>query len=257
MLKLFYSFILLLPLLIACKSENGTSDETVEVEKIEAEIPEPDTFNYDTLKGMYMGDFGGSDIRIILNYVSSRNAIGYNIHKGLQRNLNGKVTRSGDSITLVLNEPDDNKFDGVFTLLFMGEDQHPKGNWEPNNKELPKRNFQLDKLVAQGKKGDEITVYNFTDYFGYMSDTMGNYNFLDDGLCMYEYYPKTDYDERVEQLVQIKGSWSLDGKTVTIEWQPNDLFPKEAMEFKMAENEWGEMTLVGRGMELYNYMYGP
>lgn len=241
---------------ISCGSNEPEINEEVKVEKVDPEIPEPDTFNYDTLKGMYIGEFGGSDIRIILNYVSSKNAIGYNIHKGLQRNLNGKVTRSGNSIKLVLNEPGDNKFDGIFTIDFIDEDEHPKGIWEPNDKNLPKRNFRLEKLIVKEAKEGEINLLNFSDYFNYLSDTVGNYQFMDDGLCIFEYYPKTDYEERIEQLIKVNGSWSLNGQEVTIEWQPNDIFPEEPMVFKIIKSEYEELTLKSKDRELWNYYYG-
>ena len=93
-----------------------------------------------------MADFGGSSILIILNYVSGQNAIGYNIHKGLQRNITGKVSRSGDSIQVTLNEPGDNKYDGIFTLDFIGIDKSPKGNWTANDPKIPSQNFKLKKI---------------------------------------------------------------------------------------------------------------
>ena len=95
MKRIIYSCLILL-LIASCK-EKEAPKEVLTINNIPAEIPETDKFDYDTLKGMYTGDFGGSDIRIILNYVSQNNAIGYNIHKGLQRNLSGNVSRSGDS----------------------------------------------------------------------------------------------------------------------------------------------------------------
>ena len=71
--------------LMSCEDKTIIQEE-IKINKIEAEIPQEDNFHYDTLQGMYIGDFGGSDIRLIINYVSNKNAIGYNIHKGLQRN---------------------------------------------------------------------------------------------------------------------------------------------------------------------------
>ena len=67
-------------LLFSCSEEPTTKEEVI-IEHVEAEIAPEDTYDYDTLQGLYMGDFGGSDIRIQLNYVSKKNAIGYNITK--------------------------------------------------------------------------------------------------------------------------------------------------------------------------------
>ncbi len=238
-------------LIVAC-SQEPTVTENVEVTEVEPIIPDEDTFDYDTLRGMYVGDFGGSDIRIILNYVSQTNAIGYNIHKGLQRNLNGKVTRHGDSVQIVLHEPGDHKFDGVFTLDFIGNDYEPSGVWTSNSGSIPKKDFKLAKMVKPTVRGnDDIDYTNFADYMGYLSDTIGDYRFKNDGLCVFEYYPTTDENERVEQLVEVKGTWSLKGKTLTIDWQPNSQFPERKMTFQLVENEWGEPILKGHGRELY------
>ena len=49
-------------LLTACSEPEPTTKDVIEVEGITAEIPDADLFKYDTLQGMYVGDFGGSDI---------------------------------------------------------------------------------------------------------------------------------------------------------------------------------------------------
>jgi hypothetical protein len=263
--RLLY-FGLLLPLFFSCSEEPVVTDEII-VNQVEAVIPEEDTFDYDTLKGMYIGDFGGSDIRLILNYVSQKKAIGYDIHKGLQRNLNGNVTRSGDSVYIVLNEPGDNEFDGVFTLSFVGNGFTPTGVWESNSGKIPKQNFKLSKMIKPDlKDDDEINFANFADHFGYLSDSIGDYQFKDDGLCIFEYYPKSVKDDnegneyteaRVEQLIEVRGTWSLNDKEVTIDWQPNKVFQGRKMILEIVETEWGEITLEGDNHEFYNHYYGP
>lgn len=255
-IKLLFTGILCATL-TACGDEVATTDEPKVIE-VEAVIPEEDLFNYDTLRGMYIGDFGGSEIRIILNYVSQKNAIGYNIHKGLQRNLNGKVRRSGDSIQLVLNEPGDNQFDGVFTLDFMGEDDRPSGVWVSGSGKIPKQNFKLSRVVPKEfNSEDPVDITNFANYFGFISDSIGEYRFKENGLCIFKYYPKTSNGEISDQLQEIKGSWSLKGKNVTIDWQPNKVFKTGKMVLEVFKNEWEEVSLKGKNHEFYNYYYGP
>ena len=102
-------------ILFSCQRES----ETIEVIKevlVEQPIQPIDKFDYKELEGIYRGEFGDGTISIILSYVSDSKAIGYNIHRGLQRNLNGHVTSHGDSIKIILNEPGDHEYDGVFTL---------------------------------------------------------------------------------------------------------------------------------------------
>ena len=70
MKRIFFLSALLIGL-FSCKEQSPEVKEVVQVKKIEPVIPEADNFDYDTLRGLYMGDFGGSPIRIVLNYVSS------------------------------------------------------------------------------------------------------------------------------------------------------------------------------------------
>ena len=244
-------------LIVACGSESAPVKENTKIEFVENEIPPVDEYNYDTLKGMYIGDFGGSEIRIILNYVSGTNVIGYNIHKGLQRNINGKLTRSSDSIIMMLPEPGDHKFDGVFELTFLGIDKNPRANWTSNSGKIPAKNFNLKKLEAPKDMKDGINISNFADYYGYIYDSLGSYTFEADGFCLYEYYPKTDETNRVEQLKEVKGTWSLTGITVTIDWQENGVFPEPKMVYEIVKGEYEEYILKGKskGQELYQYYY--
>lgn len=250
-------FILGMIVIASCSAEK--TEETSDTITVATEIPEEDTFPYDSLTGMYMGDFAGSDIRLILNYVSSKNAIGYDIHKGLQRNVMGKVIRSGDSITVTLNEPGDNEYDGTFTLHFIGYNDEVAGEWVSNSGKIRPVSFELKKVRArQSKNEDDITVGNLSDHFGYLGDTLdGHYLFKNDGLVVYEYYPDQDNEDRVEQMVSIQGSWSLNGKKVIVEWQPNNRFPDRRSEFEIVKTEWEEITLKTEGQNLYNYYYGP
>jgi hypothetical protein len=49
-------------------------------------------------------------------------------------------------VQIVLNEPGDHEFDGVFTLYFVGNDYEPTGIWKSNSGKLKERNFNLSKL---------------------------------------------------------------------------------------------------------------
>jgi len=252
----FFTIIITALILSSCGSETTSEvEETVKVEYVENKIPPVDNFKYDTLQGMYTGDFAGSEIRVILNYVSGTNVIGYNIHKGLQRNINGKLIRNGDTITMTLPEPGDHEFDGVFGLTFIGIDKRPKATWTSNSGKISAKKFNLKKLEAPKDDKGGINQSNFSNYFGYVYDTLGNYTFEPDGLCIYEYYPKTDETNRVEQLKEIKGNWSLKGNTVTIEWQKNKAFPDEKMVLEIIKGEYEEYMLKGNDRNLYYYYY--
>lgn len=252
----FFTIVISSFIIVSCGSETEPEIiETVEIEYVENEIPPKDEFYYDTLKGMYTGDFAGSEIRLILNYVSGTNVIGYNIHKGLQRNINGKLTRNGETILMELPEPGDHEFDGVFELTFTGIDKNPRANWTSNSGEIAAKKFKLKKLEAPKNAKEGINLSNFADYFGYLYDTLGNYTFESDGFCLFEYYPKTDDENRIEQLKEIKGNWSINGSTVTIEWQKNKVFPPEKMIFQVIKDEYEEYMLKGKDRSLFYYYY--
>ena len=255
-----YKGLLLIGLIIAtvtsCSPEKEPIvTEVLKVEYVDNEIPPPDDFDYDTLKGMYSGDFGGSEIRLILNYVSSTKAIGYNIHKGLQRNLNGRITKKGDTILMSLPEPGDHEFDGVFELTFLGIDKTPKAKWASNSGKISEKKFKLKKLEApkEGKEG--INSFNFSEFFYYVYDSIGNYSFEPDGLCIYKYYDQKDAENRVEYEVKVKGNWSLKGNTVMIDWEKNKIFPQQKMRFEIVQGEYDEYVLKSEDRELYNYYY--
>lgn len=237
LIRILLSFGLLI-LVAACSSESSTSTND-QVEYVQPEITEVDDFNYDTLRGMYIGDFGGSDIRVIVNYISSSNAVGYNIHRGLQRNLNGSVARSGDSVTVLLAEPGDHEFDGVFELLFVGESDTPSGSWNPNDRHLERKTFKLKKIIPDNvyEEDEEITIGNFARFFSDCSDDIGDYHFRSDGLVIFSYYPHSEYSNR-NQLQEVQGTWSLEGIRLSISWEKNDVFPEAIMKYDIQKHDY-------------------
>ena len=251
-------------LLFSCGEKEPPVNEVVEVENMDPEMPELDDFDYDALRGMYVGDFGGSDIRIIINYISATNAIGYNIHRGLQRNISGKVSRSGDSIMVHLAEPGDHKFDGVFELLFLGIDPDPGGLWVSNNGKIPQKKFSLTKMNTTEKgyiedfENTDVTTENLHTFFGESSDTLGDYNFKSDGLVIFSYYPggyDWDREERsAQQMEQIQGTWSLNEKLLTIDWAENNVFPTRKMSYQVRKEDW-DIELYREGNSIYMHMY--
>jgi hypothetical protein len=73
-------------------TKNNVTTEKTSVDSVSTEEWFPQT-DFDTLKGLYTGDFGDGFINIVLTYVNDKKAIGYNVHKGLQRNVSGSVVQ--------------------------------------------------------------------------------------------------------------------------------------------------------------------
>lgn len=255
-------------LLSACQQPEPITKDVIEIEGITADIPDADLFNYDTLQGMYVGNFGGSDIRIILNYVSKTNAVGYNIHKGLQRNLSGKVTRNGDSITVFMAEPGDHEFDGVFELLFVGEGSEPQGTWKSNSGIISPKEFKLKRIETKNSvdwdENEKISMGNLHKFFEDASDSLGEYSFKSDGLVVFSYYEggywSNGYDREAEierskkQMKEIQGTWSMDGKFVTVAWAPNKVLPKLKMRYEIKQGDY-EAELYWKDNPIYMRMY--
>ena len=236
-ISLLLSSILLL--LISCQEKLEPIEVIKEIE-IKPELIAVDDFNYDTLKGIYTGDFSGSKIRIILNYVSKSNAIGYNIHKGLQRNISGKVLRSNDTIFISLAEPGDHEFDGMFNLTFVGEDYHPTAIWASNSGEIIPKNFTLEKTIPSTFDDDELSEKSISEYFQMASDTIGDYFFEEDGFVSMKYYKNSDMENRIEQYMEVKGTWTFDqpSKTVSIDWEKNDVFQEQSETFDIIKEDY-------------------
>lgn len=255
MKTLLLALMSLVIVLSSCNDEPIEASTEAIVEEIHEETEDFPSFNWDTLKGMYIGDFAGSDIRINITYISSKNVVGYNIHKGLLRNISGKVEQSIDSVLLKMEEPGDNKFDGTFQLFVNRENLAINGIWVPFDKKLTPKTFTLKKVIPmEYDENAPITNGNFTHYFRYVSDTIGEFEFSEDGFVVYSYYPTVGSTGKKEQLETVKGTWSVKAKSVIVNWQPNTAFPKSSSTFTITNDEY-QHILVGEGREL-SEMYG-
>lgn len=246
------SFVLVLT---SCQEEPNEELNTLSSEELVEVVEDFPEFDWDTLKGMYIGDFAGSDIRINITYISSKNVVGYNIHKGLLRNISGKVEQSMDSVLLKMEEPGDNKFDGTFQLFVNRENLAINGIWVPFDKKLTPKTFTLKKVIPlEYEENAPITNGNFARYYSYVSDSIGEFSFDEDGFVIYSYYPNNAAKGKKDQLETVKGTWSVKGKSVIVNWQPNTAFPKSSSVFDITNDEY-QRLLIGEGREL-SEMYG-
>lgn len=236
----------LLLLSTSCSSDtdaakNNITAEKTSVDSVSTEEWFPQT-NFDTLKGLYTGDFGDGFINVVLTYVNDKKAIGYNVHKGLQRNISGSVVQKKDHFELTLNEPGDNQFDGIFTLIISKKDGSVNANWTANNPKIPSKKFTLKKRPVQSESSDKsifeggkITEENFMEVFSYSNLDGGYVEFKENGILRYTYYP--DGQENEQQEI-IKGSWKFDDqKTLIINWSKNTRFKQQVMKFKLTQKE--------------------
>lgn len=245
----------------SCKSGIDTNKEdeasSTGIDKVWQKI------DLDTLKGMYIGDFGGSDIRIVLNFISPNHAVGYNIHKGLQRNISGKVMETETTIEMELNEPGDHEFDGIFTLVFQKADFTCKGSWKALKKNIPKKKFELEKtnsdqdgLDYENLTLDKITKNNFTSVFSYCSDSLADIFFEEDGNVKYEFYPSKDTLERAEQMQIINGTWTFKDAKIYVNWQKNSVFTDKKTVMDVVINPEYDFYLTYKKRKFYPNLMG-
>lgn len=193
------------------------------------------------ITGTYTGDFNGSPITVTLRYMAGKRISGYNIHKGLRRNMSGSIFLEGDQLHIRMQEPGTNIFDGSFDLLLDTGSMQAKGKWQPlNNKELGITKFSLTK---QSK--DEYGGMFLTDSTGAELDMDG------DGSCTFRYM--VNDSTAAAQKLNVTGNYRFakDSATVTFFWQPNEVFPARQSIFtvtKTRDEEMGdEIILTGEG----------
>lgn len=198
------------------------------------------------VKGTYIGDFKGSPIAITLNYVSDNHASGYNVHKGLTRNVSGTIEATEKGLRLELAEPGNNQYDGKFELLIDTTKWSGKGIWMPFKKgEEAKFAFKKQQLKEEEQYGTTFM------------DSLQNYITLKpDGSCTYTYLTDTT---NTGQEITIRGNYTKDKKAVTVFWQKNDVFPQKSI-FKLIEvkpykdEDYIETSLKGEG-RLFTQMW--
>ncbi len=179
------------------------------------------TYNTTQLQGIYTGQFDGSPISIAVNYISGKNVSGYNVHKGLKRNVHGTLEPLGRQFKLMLDQPGDNKYDGHFDLFIDTASFTGQGTWTPkNDSTLKKKNFTLVR-----KKEDD-----YNQLASSWTDTLSRtIQLKDDGAAVFSYYNYKGTPQ--EQLETIMGSWQQKKDSVILFWQPNTIFPSRHSSF--------------------------
>lgn len=200
------------------------------------------------VKGTYTGDFKGTPISLTLNYVSDNHASGYNVHKGLTRNVSGTIEATAAGLHLLLSEPGNNPYDGSFDLVLDTAKWTGTGKWTP----LKKGEATTLSLKKQ-KAPKEEEQYGNTFF-----DTLQNYITLKpDGLCTYSYLADTS---KTAQLTTVRGNYTKEKGVITVFWQKNNAFPSGKSVFKLIEkkpypdDEYVEKSLKGEG-RVFTEMY--
>lgn len=162
--------------------------------------------------GLYSGDFGGSNIYITINHSRNFHMAGYNVHKGLRRNLSGTFEYADSGVVATLNEPGDHPFDGQFVIAFAIDGKTATGTWTPINKSTAKTKTFTLKQVSDDKA-------EYKDYI--VNADHRDLVFSKDGSVTLNYYEKTNDSTFAQQMTTLKGTWEKQGEDLVVTWQKN------------------------------------
>lgn len=249
-----YISALLLLGIVSCKTR--TTETTLSASDSAANrklfIPAYAVYNFE---GTYAGNFDQGLITIVLNYISGKNVSGYNLHKGVRRNINGSLQADGDGFSFILKEPGDNPFDGTFIFRVDTVQFSLKGTWTPNDSSKTK-----SKTLALQRQPKKSTA-NFDDQLGIWVPASGTYNtdttleFFPEGTCEYKFYATPG--DSTSQVSSVKGNFIQTKDTVLIEWQKNTFTPLQKMKLviktkkiKRSGDSYDEQQLIGNGWKL-------
>ena len=240
--------------LFSCSQNKETTKEQAEVDG-KLYLPAYPVSNFE---GIYTGSFDKGFITVVINYVSGKNVSGYNLHKGLRRNINGQLTEENGKFTFEMKEPGDNPFDGTFFFSIDTTTFKLTGTWKPfDASKTSAKDFSLSrKPPASG---------DYSEQLGTWVPASGNYNtdtllqFDPGGTCEYNFYQKPG--DSTSQLITVKGNYIQEKDTILIEWQKNDYTPDQKMKLvrstkkvKQDDYEYEQLLLKGHGWKMAQFM---
>lgn len=211
-------------------------------------------------KGTYSGRFKGGLLTLVLNYVSGNTVSGYDLHKGIRRNINGQIEEEDGGYGLTLHEPGGNPFDGTFYLHMDKAAQKLSGNWVPTDST---RTHSGDLTLARGREiinesdGVDKHVYNRT-----WGGDLGTLTFEENNTCKLEYYPDSTARDPHPQQVTVNGNYIENVDTILIDWQTNKRIPNLHMRLiwkhykQLTDSTSVEEDLHGNGLKFLNISAG-
>ncbi len=113
----------------------------------DSDVSEPDA-KATSMKGTYVGDFGGKKITVCIDRVVGETITGYSIVAGNERAFSGSFKAHEEGYAIVAAEPGDHPEDGVFKMIFASKTDDLGGVWKANDaKKIAERVFVLPRRV--------------------------------------------------------------------------------------------------------------
>ena len=246
----FSGYILLIILAIGCKQQDVKKPASASLNTDKLFIP---PFTVTKFEGSYTGSFDRGFITINLNYVQGKNASGYDIQRGLRRNINGTLKPIGKSFNFIMNEPGDNASDGIFQFTIDTSRFILNGTWKSRD------TLQIVSKSMLLKRQLKKTQDSLDNELGTLVPATGNYStdttldFSVEGICEYRFYQFPG--DSTSQLLSVKGSYIRNKDSVLIDWRKNSWTPAQKMKLviyhkKVHDTNYDEQHLAGHGWKL-------
>ena len=203
------------------------------------------------LLGTWSGHRSKGLVTVVINYISGNTVSGYELHKGLRRNLNGQVEQKDGKFSFVLKDPGTSPFDGTFFFSLDTSKMKIAGQWMPGDSSKAHAG-QLDLACV----GASMLEDNDDSWEG----DLGTLVFHADGTCQLQYYPSEDPNS---QQIIVNGNYEQKVDTFFIEWQYNKRVP--VLRMKLVHYPYIESTdstesvppsLKGNGVKFEKNMAG-
>ena len=213
--------------------------------------------------GTYSGRFNKSLFSVVINYISGKIVSGYDVRKGLRRNLNGEVSQQGNLLNFTLKEAGSNPSDGSFLFTLPIDSLKMTGKWIPHDSTTTTvRKLVLTRNLKEMGFGEEDLWVGQDD---------SNIVFRPDGTCTFEFYHRpqqmaadtagnnadstTAPANPTDQLSSVRGNYEKSGHSYRIEWEKNPYLPVLKMTLVATEGNEGSdstvyvsPTLTGHGL---------
>lgn len=233
--KIIYPLLILL--LISCgkKAPSGSETNTDSTDTQSNEVVT--NYSTDSLKGEYIGGFGANTIVIAINYINGKNVSGYDIVRGLRRNIKGEVGNQGAYFYFNMKEPGGDPNDGIFRFNIDTISRNLEGTWVAfDSTKIKSRKYKLTRRLYKHQEFEGL------DGTWFLNDLKVRFNKDNSGLAEGHWWnEKTEVTEDVE----IPFTWIDKKESVLIEWAHNNIFLSSKMEFTREKTEFEDMLISG------------
>lgn len=207
---------LLAPMIFSCNGGRNSN-----MADASSEVPDSAA---SAIQGSYSGKFKSGLLTLVINYISGNTVSGYDLHKGVRRNVNGQIEKKDGQYALVLREPGGNPFDGIFYLTMDEEVRTVSGRWVPVDSSRT-HSAALTLTRGTNQSTDSAGDYVGSIYEDRWEGDLGTLYFTADNTCKLEYYPDSNPAGATAQLITVNGNYVQNADTVLIDWQNNKRTP--------------------------------